>query len=372
MRSRRSYGVGTVTYLLLGIGMAPLAFANDDFLSLPHQPDEPVRLTLSQDDTRAPADLLQVFIGTEQTCCEDRVAIAGRYRHVQATLTFTPAFGFVPGTDYVVRIRTAGGGTERIPFRIPVVTPPPAAVVTDVFPSADVLPQNTIRFYLHFSVPMAPHLAFDHIALRDASGALDDAAFMRFKQELWNEDRTRLTVLIDPGRIKREVATNAALGPALESGRTYHLTVAGGWPSADGTSELAEFSRSFSVSSPLRERPDTRRWQATSPCVGTREALQIAFDRPFDRHRMRSSLGVVSATGRGVRGTVEVGEDERSWHFVPEEPWADDPQVRVDPTLEDVAGNNFRDLLDAATSDASPARPHTSLPVRLRDCTEPP
>ena len=36
---------------------------------------------------------------------------------------------------------------------------------------------------------------------------------MRLKQELWNEDLVRLTVLIDLGRIKRNVATNVELGP---------------------------------------------------------------------------------------------------------------------------------------------------------------
>lgn len=373
MSGRRSERVARVACLLLGIWKAPLALATNDALSLPQQPDAPVRLTRSQDDGQEPADLLQIFVGTEQMCCEDRVAIAGRYQQEQDALTFTPAFGFVPGTDYVARIRTADGGAEWIPFRIPAVTPPPTAAVTDMFPSADTLPENTLRLYLHFSVPMAPHVAFDHIALRDASGAIDDAAFMQLKQELWSEDRTRLTVLIDPGRIKREVATNVALGPALEAGHTYHLTVAGGWPSADGTSELAEFSRAFSVSPPLRERPDVRRWSTTSPCVGTHEALEITLDRPFDRHRLRSSLQVLSAGRQDVRGTVEVGEGERTWRFVPDEPWADgDTRVVVDPTLEDVAGNNFRDLLDAVTSDEASAPLHTSLPVRLRDCREGP
>lgn len=48
---------------------------------------------------------------------------------------------------------------------------------------------------------------------------------MRLKKELWNEDRARLTVLIDPGRIKRNVATNEALGRALLASRDYMLFV---------------------------------------------------------------------------------------------------------------------------------------------------
>ena len=113
--------------------------------------------------------------------------------------------------------------------------------MTDVYPSGDLLPENVLRFYVHFSEPMTPHLASDFVTLRDASGVADRAAFMKFKQELWNADRTRLTVLIDPGRIKRSVATNLDLGPALLEGERYSLTVDEGWPSADGSSVLPSF-----------------------------------------------------------------------------------------------------------------------------------
>lgn len=373
MSRRRSTRVAGVACLLVGAGMTPTAFATTDGVSVPQRPDAPVELAGWQDDPRAAQEVLQVFVGTEASGCEDRVAIAGRYARAAGALTFTPAFGFVPGTDYVARIPRADGATEWVPFRLPVVASPSAAVVTDVFPSGHTLPENTLRFYLHFSTPMAPHAAFDHIALRDASGAIDDAAFMRFKQELWSEDRTRLTVLIDPGRIKREVATQVALGPALEAGKTYQLTVEGGWSSADGTSELAPYSRTFTVSSALRERPDVTRWQISSPCIGTREPLFLMFDRAFDRHRLRSSLTVVSGAPHTLDGTVEIGRGERTWRFTPHEPWAgSDLRVVVDPTLEDIAGNNFQGLLDSVVSDAAPAPADTSLPVRWTGCAEAP
>ena len=73
---------------------------------------------------------------------------------------------------------------------------PVDAKVVGIYPSGDVLPENVLRFYIHFARPMKPHVAFDCIKLLDASGNADEAAFMRFKQELWNEDRTRLAVLV--------------------------------------------------------------------------------------------------------------------------------------------------------------------------------
>ena len=153
--------------------------------------------------------------------------MAGRYALTDDTLTFSPAFGFDPGQDYVARVWTSRNGHALVAFRLPLEAATVPAAVTEIYPSGETLPENVLRFYIHFSAPMTPHVAFDYIKLRDASGTVDDAAFMRFKQELWNEDRTRLTVLIDPGRIKRDVATNLELGPALLAGQQYTLSVDG-------------------------------------------------------------------------------------------------------------------------------------------------
>ena len=89
----------------------------------------------------------------------------------------------------------------------------PTLEVTAICPSAGTIPENTLRFYIHFSAPMQPHCATESIALVDAADVADGAAFMTFKQELWNEDRTRLTLLMDSRRIKRGVVKNVALGP---------------------------------------------------------------------------------------------------------------------------------------------------------------
>lgn len=46
---------------------------------------------------------------------------------------------------------------------------------------------------------MRLQVAFDDIKLLDHDGNVDDAAFMRFKQELWKADRVRLALLIERG-----------------------------------------------------------------------------------------------------------------------------------------------------------------------------
>lgn len=219
--------------------------------------------------------------------------------------------------------------------------------MTAVYPSESAIPENTLRFYVHFAQPMAPHRAHDHVQLRDATGLVDPAAFMRFKQELWNEDRSRLTVLVDPARIKRAVATNADLGPALVAGRRFALTVAAGWPTSDGSSLLAGHASTFHVTAPLRTRPDIDRWSWRPPRAGTREPLIINLDRPFDRHLLTRAVTVTGPQGQVIDGIVDIGKGERTWRLTPLDPWSEgELGVLVDPDLEDVAGNSVREVLD--------------------------
>jgi hypothetical protein len=330
---------------------SPVLAVDDPDVLLPQRDCEPVVLRLADggaDHHRTGGDQrLAVFVGGADSYHEARLPVSGRYERHGELVSFTPAFGFVVGQDYVVRTRRDGAPHRLTGFRIPPEVPTPPALVTGVYPSGDVLPENVIRFYVHFSVPMKPHVAPDFVSLRDASGVADPAAFMRFKQELWNADRTRLTVLIDPGRIKRSVATNLDLGPALRNGERYALTVGEGWPAADGSSVLHPFSKSFGVGPALRERPNVGRWRWQPPRPGTREELRIAFDRPFDRHLLDDALHVVDADGQQVDGTMHPGDYETSWSFTPDEPWTTaDVRIVVDDALEDVAGNNFRELLD--------------------------
>lgn len=321
-------------------------------LTTPARLDEPVTVQLSGDQVAwgvsDPAGFLQVFVGRVDDCCEGRTPMAGAYEVKGDALRFRPSFGFLPGQDYVARLgESQRDARQRTAFRIDSESPAVDAKVVEVYPSGETLPENVLRVYIHFATPMQPHLALDHIKLLDASGNPDDAAFMRFKQELWDEDRTRLTLLMDPGRIKRSVATRLRLGPALLAGHDYELVIEGGWPAADGHSVLPSFSKRFSVSERLRHLPDTERWKISAPRLGTTEAVEVRLDRPFDRARLQQDLRIFSVDGGQIHGQIEIGKSEKEWRFVPDSAWpAREILLVVNAALEDVAGNNFQDLLD--------------------------
>lgn len=198
--------------------------------------------------------------------------------------------------------------------------------------------------------------------------ALERAAFMTFKQELWNPDRTRLMLLMDPGRIKRGVATNMELGQALEMGEQYAILVGAGWPGAAGQKLTPEFRSAFHVGNALRARPEISDWAISLPQIGTLQPLVIRFDRPYDRFKLTQAIALRNAAGQRLSGSVDVRANEMTWQFVPDEPWVD-PQVTVviDAVPEDVAGNNFREVLDHAVGTRSRKADHVTPKVTLSD-----
>ncbi len=343
---------GVLVLGLDAVSTGSSALGNELGLILPSQVNSNIEFTVKEQlGDINPASLLKVFVGPQGMCCDGKSPMAGRYTVIDGTVTFDPAFDFVRGQSYTVATRQSDGSNHVTPelkeFSIKSDTEDVKPEVLMVYPSGLTLPENTLRFYIHFSTPMKPHLSEKFIRLVDAEGNSDNTAFMKFKQELWSKDRKRLTLLMDPGRIKRGVAQNVRQGPALSEGNTYSIVVDGGWPSASGKHESPRFEKVFSVTSALRTLPDTKLWKIESPEISTVEPLVIKFDRPFDNQLAQSSISVFNQEGNLISGAVTVDSNEKIWRFQPEKKWKGDAlQIAVDAQFEDVAGNNFKDLLD--------------------------
>jgi hypothetical protein len=114
-----------------------------------------------------------------------------------------------------------------------------------------------------------------------------------------------------------------------------------------------------------------RLWQTTVPSIGTSDPLYIAFDRPFDRHLLSKDIQVVAGDGQVVKGKVHVGEGETSWSFTPHNAWTQKGLVvHASTALEDVAGNNFRDLLDHVENTGAADATAQSIQIGLKNCPE--
>lgn len=352
----------------------PAALANEGSLTTPTQITDAVELRLSKnivDNYRKNyAKLLQVFyVGKTDECCEDKTPMSGHYEVFDSGIKFTPIFDFVAEQNYVIQYRDGNNNAsyKYTTFNIHSHIAPKIPRVTKIYPSDDKIPENTLRFYIHFSTPMEPHVAFEHIKLIDAKGNIDDAAFMKFKQELWSEDRKRLTILLDPGRIKRGVATNMELGPALIEGKHYILTIDKNWRSALGKSLNQSFTKSIEIVQPIRKRINPEQWQLSAPRIHTMDALTIKFDRVMDHALTKRMISLRSERGRIKDGISQLLNNERTWSFIPAQPWTgENIYLDIQTELEDISGNNLRDSLDHKLGEKTLPKKILTKTIKLR------
>ncbi len=275
--------------------------------------------------------------------------VGGHYRVDGARLVFTPRYPPVPGLKYRAVLRLpaekgqAGTLIEQelaLPKEAEVETKP--ARVEQIYPSGDLLPENHLRFYIHFSQPIERGKAYEHLELLDEAGKPVELAFLELGEELWDPSGRRFTLLLDPGRIKQGLKPREEFGPILTKGRQYTLVVKPGWCDLRGRPLVAEFRKEFAVG-PMIDKPiNTKRWKFNAPRVGTADPLVIRFSHPLDHALLERTLTVVDGTGKMVPGRVVVADHERRWEFVPDSVWASGQhQLVVDTVLEDSAGNSI-------------------------------
>ncbi|MBI5802727.1 MAG: hypothetical protein HZA92_18650 [Verrucomicrobia bacterium] len=319
--------------------------------------------------------LLAVFV--EQPGAEP-LPMLGEHRVESGLLRFVPAFQMEPGLRYravfdsgqLPGAHSLAAGKVTSSLQIPVQRERATTVVTQVYPSADVLPENLLKFYVHFSSPMSRGNIYEHIRLLNEANQPVDLPFLELAEELWSTDMLRLTLFIDPGRIKREVKPLEEIGPALVAGRSFTLVIGGSWKDANGNRMKRAFMKRFTVIAPDRDPPDPQRWGYKAPPIRTREPLAIDLAEPMDSALALRMIHVVDGLGRTVPGQAFLTERERIWKFLPQDSWKSGHySLVVETTIEDLAGNNIGkpfevDLFDGVSKRLE--RKTVKLPFELR------
>jgi hypothetical protein len=274
----------------------------------------------------------------------------GTYRVTADTLRFEPQFPLEAGVAYRATFqpdqlpggKQSGARPISVLFQRPARRTQPSTVVAQIYPSTSVVPENLLKFYLHFSAPMSGGHIYEHIHLLNDAGKPVDLPFLEIDEELWNPDMTRLTLFIDPGRIKRGVKPLEEIGPALEEGRSFTLIIDQSWKDGAGTPLKESFRKMFQVGPPDREPPDPARWKILPPKPGSRDPLVVTFPEPMDHALARRMIHITPSSGAQVKGEVALERQEQQWTFVPDEVWrAGTYHLIVQATIEDLAGNNI-------------------------------
>ncbi len=312
---------------------------------------------LAPDDSAWPR-LVAVYVERSAADTTSTPAVIGRYVASGDRVRFEPRFPFAAGVSYRVEVDTTvlGRGAEPAAartaplmhrFALPAATHERTTRVTGVYPSVDRVPSNLLRWYVETSAPMEPGNALQHVHLMDKAGREVPGAFLALDQELWDPERRRLTLLFDPGRVKRGVRTNVESGAPLVAGRRYRLVIDDGWTDGTGAQLASGFEHAFESIDADRRSPEPDRWRLTIPGGGTRAPLHVSFGEPLDHALATRMLAVLDPDGERVPGSVALAEGDSAWTFTPKLPWlAGDYSLRVGGALEDLAGNNIVRVFD--------------------------
>ncbi|WP_213807856.1 hypothetical protein [Granulicella sp. dw_53] len=226
-----------------------------------------------------------------------------------------------------------------------------APQVVSISPAARSIPANTLRIYVTFNHPARGVVATRDLRLLDDAGRTIDGAFMDFGQDLWSPDGRRLTVLFDPGRVKRGVEGDGESAAPLQVGHSFTVEISG-----------KRFH--YQVTPAVRTAITPQTWRLALPKAGSREALTVTFDREMDDALLRDQLEVVDAQGQSQPGQVTASASGRVWSWRPKHGWRIGAyRLVVGSSLEDVSGNRVGEALDHDVG--SPDAPRESLDVRF-------
>jgi hypothetical protein len=207
-----------------------------------------------------------------------------------------------------------------------------------ISPQAKVLPANMLRFYMHFPRPGEAHFDRDQPWLLDEAEQVVQDPFLVLSQQLWSFDGRRLTVLMEPGRIKRGLGADPPHGPALVVGRSYSLVV----------TALGQTARhTFRVSDPILEAIKETDWRIVSPAAGSLDPAVVRFDRVMDAPLCEDEIAVLTPSGEVVQTRLSIAPDGTTAQLVPSHPWrAGEYRFFASERLEDVCGNRLGEALD--------------------------
>lgn len=289
-------------------------------------------------------------------------SMVGRLVRDGADLCFVPRFPFIAGVPYLAVINGAVTGVLLRPRP----NRPATTEVLSICPTATEVPRNLLRLYVEFSAPMSEGYAASHIRVLTDRGEDLIGALLPTEHELWDGAHRRLTVLLDPARIKRGLVPHSQAGYALEFGKSCRVVVDTGFLDADGVELHATAERRYDIGPDERRHVDPADWTLTLPPNNTREPLDIRFDRPLDHGLLARCLQVVGPDNRRVDGAAAIRAEARSWRFIPDAAWAPGRhELLVDPILEDLAGNSVSRIFDRdltrASDEPRPAEPVTVI-----------
>lgn len=217
-----------------------------------------------------------------------------------------------------------------------------------IYPKLDTVPENLLKMYLVFDKPMQQSQStLDFIKVFNQTTEKEVEVFLPLENELWNADKTELTLWLDPGRIKKDLIPNQEKGIPIEKGNDYEMVIENGLSDKDGTELGKPYVKRFHVGKRDETRPNKDQWKITKPSFDTREGLGISFGESMDVMLIEESIQIIGENNEVLEGGFLPSKKGTSVLFIPEKLWKKQTyKIAVSSTIEDLAGNNLYRLFD--------------------------
>jgi len=272
-----------------------------------------------------------------------KTPILGEYSIMEDALLFRPVIAFTRGLKYEVRISDKLLSEIEIPLDSTLTVPE----VGCIFPTSDTVPLNLLKIYILFSKPMQEGQSLDKIkVIRNRLDTIP-SVFLDLQPELWNKQRTILTLWLDPGRIKRDLQPNKAMGSPLQQGASYQILIRKDWRDVEGVPLANDYRQNFVVGLRDSLSPATESWKIHTPKPATTQPLKIELQESLDYVLLKNAVRIHDDKRNVINGDIEIGTEEKILVFIPSVAWnAGKYWVEVESRLEDLAGNNLNRLFD--------------------------
>lgn len=182
---------------------------------------------------------------------------------------------------------------------------------------------------------------YKYLILYNAQGEQVAEPFVEVGEGLWSPDRTRLTLLFHPGRIKRGVGPHMTMGPVFKTGNHYKLEISDSWPDANRNPLEAPYQKSIYAIPEARIKVQPQFWKLNILSPGSNDALTINFGKIMDSALALRLISVLDQNDQKMEGTFTLGVNQSSLSFKPIYYWITGVYtIRVDAKIEDISGNS--------------------------------
>ncbi len=285
----------------------------------------------------------QLLVRVQPTNGSTTPPLLGTYEVTKTELLFRSRFPLSQSVRYSVELSAQLADAPKATLSFSPRERPRGAApkIVTVYPTLNTLPENLLKFYIHFSAPMKRGEAYERIHLMQNGVEVVDP-FLELGEELWDVEQTRFTLFIHPGRIKRGVKPREDDGLPMTDGKEYELRIDADWSGADHQTLASAYVKKFQIVAADEEQPNPVNWKIGTPTVNSLEPVTLTFNEPLDHAMLNRVLQVLDPAGELIQGKINIEKGETVWSFVPEQPWKrSEYAIEVATNLEDLVGNSI-------------------------------